>query len=308
MQILILFLFPIARFVNEYFAQPRRGYGGNIIDVFKALKQQDCKDPFGPARLQFAGRGSYGNGSAMRITPIALFCHSNAEEAINLAYKSSLITHTNELGYNGAILACLAIHKALNCDSSQPLDTDQFALELQQKMASIEKCDSQTSAAVRSMMQQRQQQQQHSTYTDLEFKRINSLNIVRGNYHHKLDQMRQLLAKPSVSSERVIDVLGHFVTAYGSVPTAIYSFLRSVQDEQTPTAANKPLRHETPFQRAVRYAISVGGDTDTIACMTASIAGAYYGHEGIPQALLAHCEGVQQALDLADSLYDVVEK
>lgn len=33
------------RFVSEYYAQPKRGYGGNIIDVFKALKNDDCRDP-----------------------------------------------------------------------------------------------------------------------------------------------------------------------------------------------------------------------------------------------------------------------
>ena len=33
----------------------------------------------------------------------------------------------------------------------------------------------------------------------------------------------------------------------------------------------------TDFEDAIRTAISVGGDSDTLACITGAIAGAYYG-------------------------------
>jgi len=286
------------KFVDEFYAHPRRGYGSNITDVFKALKRDDCKDPYGPGRLQFAGRGSYGNGSAMRIAPIALFCHSNSDEAMHIAYKSSLITHTNELGYNGAILQCLAIHKALHLDCTVPLDIDEFALYLQEKMASIEKNDEQLSNVnpnVRGSGNSTSSQPRRST-----------VNMTKSSYVRKLQDMRHLLkTTSSASPDRVIDVLGHFVSAYGSVPTAIYSFLRSVKDHAN---GEDSLPGENAFQRAVHYAISLGGDTDTIASMTGSIAGAYYGYEAVSPALLAHCEAVQQAIDLADCLYQAVEK
>ena len=50
------------------------------------------------------------------------------------------------------------------------------------------------------------------------------------------------------------------ITCLGTVPPAIIAFLES-----------------TDFEDAIRNAISLGGDSDTIAAITGSIAGAYYG-------------------------------
>ena len=54
-------------------------------------------------------------------------------------------------------------------------------------------------------------------------------------------------------------------TCQGTVPQAIEAFLES-----------------TDFEDAIRNAISIGGDSDTLACITGSIAGAYY---GVPKEL-----------------------
>lgn len=56
-------------------------------------------------------------------------------------------------------------------------------------------------------------------------------------------------------------------TCQGSVPQAIVAFLES-----------------SDFENAIRLAISIGGDSDTIACMTGSIASAYY--KEIPQEII----------------------
>ena len=52
----------VHRFTKEYFAEPRRGYGGNVPVVFGALRKSDFEQPFLPAREQFNGKGSFGNG------------------------------------------------------------------------------------------------------------------------------------------------------------------------------------------------------------------------------------------------------
>ncbi|WP_068818855.1 ADP-ribosylglycohydrolase family protein [Phormidesmis priestleyi] len=56
------------------------------------------------------------------------------------------------------------------------------------------------------------------------------------------------------------------VSCQGSVPQAIVAFLES-----------------TDFEDAIRNAISIGGDSDTIACMAGGIAQAFYG--GVPDVL-----------------------
>ncbi|MDG2990699.1 ADP-ribosylglycohydrolase family protein [Candidatus Synechococcus calcipolaris G9] len=57
------------------------------------------------------------------------------------------------------------------------------------------------------------------------------------------------------------------VSCQGSVPQAIIAFLES-----------------TDFEDAIRNAISIGGDSDTIACITGGIAEAFYGE--IPDPIL----------------------
>jgi ADP-ribosylglycohydrolase len=74
------------------------------------------------------------------------------------------------------------------------------------------------------------------------------------------------------------------VSCQGSVPQAIRAFLESDH-----------------YEDAVRKAISLGGDSDTIACITGGIAHAFYG--GVPEAIR------REALDrLDDALRAVVVK
>ena len=60
------------------------------------------------------------------------------------------------------------------------------------------------------------------------------------------------------------------VSCQGSVPESIICFLESKD-----------------FEDAVRHAIAMGGDADTMAAITGSIAAAYY--KTIPEGILTHC-------------------
>jgi ADP-ribosylglycohydrolase len=68
------------------------------------------------------------------------------------------------------------------------------------------------------------------------------------------------------------------------------------------------LRTTTSFEDAIRAAIDLGGDTDTVAAVTGSLAGAYYGLDAIPphwtQPLHVPLPGFdQRVLHLADLLH-----
>jgi ADP-ribosylglycohydrolase len=68
------------------------------------------------------------------------------------------------------------------------------------------------------------------------------------------------------SLDQIRPVYTYDVSCQGSVPEAIIAFLES-----------------TDFEDAIRKAISIGGDSDTIACITGGIAEGFYG--GVPDEL-----------------------
>ncbi|KAL1460980.1 hypothetical protein WDU94_012914 [Cyamophila willieti] len=253
-------------FVSEYFESPGRGYGQSVVDVFAKLKK--VSDPFQPAREQFSGSGSYGNGGAMRIAPAALFAHQNTQHMLDIAAQATKITHTNRLGVHGALLQALAVQKALLADKRKPIDSKTFLTELKKEMKSIEK--------------------------DLDKDEDES-------YTNKLDKIRHLLNDSKTSVKDVVRALGHGIAAHESVPTALYVFLRSLQ----PIPG---IECDNPVSRTIQYAIALGGDTDTIATMAGAIAGAYHGLEHIDRVLLGRVEGKEYIEDLAVRLFDAVEK
>lgn len=126
-------------FVKEYFNAPTRGYGSGVIDLFHNLKKSKFEDFLMPARRQFNGQGSFGNGAAMRVSPVALYCFNKSDEfLIDLAEKTSMVTHANVIGVNGAILQALAIHQNLKMDSREEIDINDYVDKLLEKFGKIE--------------------------------------------------------------------------------------------------------------------------------------------------------------------------
>ena len=74
---------------------------------------------------------------------------------------------------------------------------------------------------------------------------------------------------------------GFDVSCKGTVPVAVQAFLES-----------------SDFENAIRLAVSVGGDSDTIACVAGAIAHAYYG--AVPKHLLEPVLDVYLSPDLVD--------
>jgi ADP-ribosylglycohydrolase len=181
---------------------PNRGYGGN----FACWLQMEKRKPY----------NSYGNGAAMRISPLGwlfqidAYYRSSDDSRCNedrLRYEVAQctnITHNHREGIKGAYAVALAIFLARK---ETPKEEIKARIESE-------------------------------TGYDLD----RTLNAIRPNY--RFDESCQ-----------------------GTVPEAFIAFFES---------------HD--FVSAIQNAISLGGDSDTLACITGSIAEAFYGE--IPQELI----------------------
>ncbi|XP_038233547.1 ADP-ribose glycohydrolase ARH3 isoform X2 [Dermochelys coriacea] len=257
----------MARFAEEHKKEPDRGYGMAVVKVFKKLLSPKCSDVFEPARVQFNGKGSYGNGGAMRVAGISLI-YPDVQDVKKFAKLSAELTHANSLGYNGAILQALAVHLALQGE----LSWESFLEQLIGHMEDVE-ADDKSLADARAM-----------GFGELPFSR-------------RLKKIKEFLELSTVPKSDVLLELGNGIAALESVPTAIYSFLRSMKsDPDIP-------HHYNNLQRVIIYCISLGGDTDTIATMAGAIAGAYYGEEQVPPCWEQSCEAFQETEMLANSLH-----
>ncbi|XP_037737437.1 ADP-ribose glycohydrolase ARH3 isoform X2 [Chelonia mydas] len=259
----------MARFAEEHKKEPDRGYGMAVVKVFKKLLSPKCSDVFEPARVQFNGKGSYGNGGAMRVAGISLI-YPDVQDVKKFAKLSAELTHANSLGYNGAILQALAVHLALQGELSR----ESFLEQLIGHMEDVE-ADDKSLADARAM-----------GFEELPFSR-------------RLKKIKEFLELSTIPKSDVLLELGNGIAALESVPTAIYSFLRSMKsDPDIP-------HHYNNLQRVIIYCISLGGDTDTIATMAGAIAGAYYGEEQVPPCWEQSCEAFQETEMLANSLHEL---
>jgi len=228
-------------FIKNYDAEPWRGYGPGPPMIFGRIKSGE---PWYSAANGLYRGGSFGNGSAMRVAPVGLLYSRNLEKLREVAYQSSSITHSHELGKEGAALQAFAVALALNTPSDEEIDREAFLSSLQ--------------------------------------------NFIQDQlYKKKIAQIRELLG--GQDKAKVVAVLGNGIEAPRSVPTAIYCFLRQPQS----------------YKDTVIYAISLGGDTDTIAAMAGAISGAYLGIEAIPSKWRARLENREYIEALAEKLWQI---
>jgi len=88
------------------------------------------------------------------------------------------------------------------------------------------------------------------------------------------------------SPPQVVEVLGHRLTVQECVPAALYSVLR----------------HPDSFEKAVIFAVNLGGDADTIGAITGGIIGAYHGVKAIPKRWLNRLENEDRGRDAMTEL------
>ncbi|KAJ8289412.1 hypothetical protein GJAV_G00001020 [Gymnothorax javanicus] len=256
------------RFAEEYRQAPGRGYGSGVIQVLRKLASPRLSDVFQPACAQFGGRGSFGNGGAMRAAPFAL-AFKNPSDVKRYARLGAMLTHSCSLGYNGAVLQALAVHYSL-----------QGALALPQAFIS------KLIAHMEGMESEEQARNDARVLNEAEFP-----------FCARLHKVKELMDRSSVSVEEVISELGNGIAALRSVPTAIFCALYCLEPR-----AGLPECYGG-LERTLAYCLALGGDTDTIACMAGAIAGAHYGADAVPPGWQRCCEGAEEAETWAERLH-----
>lgn len=214
-------------FARHWEREPARGYGSGT--AFLLAQISDGEHWKTAAADQFGGQGSYGNGAAMRVAPVALHAAGDPDLSAALGRSSAEVTHTHPLGIGGAAIQATAVALALAQPPNQPIDVARFVVALQ------------ATASETVLVEQ-------------------------------LDQVSMLAADGT--AEEIAAQLGTGIAAHEAVPAAICTFLR----------------HSDSFAETIRFAISLGGDTDTIAAMAGAIAGAYRGEHAIPTAWIERTE------------------
>lgn len=186
------------------------GYGG----MFRRWLAADNPKPY----------NSFGNGSAMRVSPVGLYANS-MEEALELARITASVSHNHPEGIKGAqaIAASIYLKRTVEFDTTG------------------------------------------------EIKRF-----VKKHFGYDLD----------IDIRDIRDDYSFDITCQGSVPIAIMAFLQ------------EPYNSE----KAIRLAVSMGGDSDTIGCMTASIATTERPHVISSSSLSHEIEDKCRALLPADLL------
>jgi poly(ADP-ribose) glycohydrolase ARH3 len=230
-----------------------RGYGIGTIKAVHALRAGAAWHQV--SRIVFK-KGSFGNGAAMRVSPVGLFFHHNLEALRKAAMDQSNVTHTHPLGQWGAVMQACCVGLALLQDPKNSLKREEIIIELREILwpGPVE-------------------------------------------YQKALNEMENIFAQGKRAETREIARrLGNGVEAYRSVPSASYLALAYSPD----------------FQDAIRAAISLGGDTDTIAGMVGAIVGAHVGERGLPVEWIEQLEeglrGRSFARELAGKLFEAWQK
>ncbi len=226
-----------------------RGYAIGTIKAVLALRAGLKWHQVG--RIVFEN-GSFGNGAAMRVSPVGLFYHHDLDGLQEAAIQQASITHIHPLGQWGAVMQACAVGLAVIQNPKESFRKEDIIVYLREILwqGPIE-------------------------------------------YIKALNKIEEMLAQgKKLQAREVVQSLGNGVEAHFSVPSACYVAITYSPD----------------FCDAVRAAISLGGDTDTIAGMVGAMVGAHVGEKDLPGKWIEQLEdgprGRSFARSLADRLFE----
>jgi poly(ADP-ribose) glycohydrolase ARH3 len=111
-------------FQKNFRREPWRGYASGPPTIFAAVNQTGATY-VETAKSLFGGRGSFGNGAAMRVAPVGLIYHDSPDlyEKVNL---SASVTHAHPVGVDGAAIQAKAVAQAVKIDPEAEFSPDDF--------------------------------------------------------------------------------------------------------------------------------------------------------------------------------------
>ena len=116
-------------FRRNFQQEPWRGYAAGPPTIFAIVEHHGLSYPEA-ARSLFEGKGSLGNGAAMRIAPLGLFFHAS-RDLYEEARASAETTHAHVVGVDGAAVQAKAVAEAANHDPGEPIRPLEFIMELE---------------------------------------------------------------------------------------------------------------------------------------------------------------------------------
>jgi poly(ADP-ribose) glycohydrolase ARH3 len=126
-------------FRANYDREPWRGYGMGPPTIFYRVKHEGISYRQAAGEI-FKGQGSFGNGAAMRVAPLGLFFHADAE-LYALVEKASLVTHTHPIAIDGAAVVALAIAEAMQLGTQSDFPREAFVRSLIDACRTDEMCE-----------------------------------------------------------------------------------------------------------------------------------------------------------------------
>lgn len=103
---------------------PMRGYGQAAYEILSSIRAGGSwRSSSGGA---FRGRGSFGNGAAMRVAPVGAYFALDLERTAREASLSAEITHSHPEGIAGAVAVAVAAALAATEFATGPVDPARF--------------------------------------------------------------------------------------------------------------------------------------------------------------------------------------
>lgn len=247
-------------FIKEYvnwLDDPPIGPGYGCLSSIKKLK-------YGIPWKE-AASNSGGNGTAMRVSPIGLFYCKNYSELKNVAYNSSIITHSHPAASAGAIITARAVSYLVEKNPINGFELEDFIQILAETISN-------SSEPI------------WNEFVEILYKIKDSVGI---DIEAGLIKFSQAGVKAPYFIEEYFGKAFVHPYAISTVACAIFIFLSRMNT----------------FEDCIYALAGAGGDSDTIGAIGGSLAGAYFGFENIPKGLIDLVKNRKKIIEISEDLY-----